>query len=256
MLSQSKIRHSFQRALVSYNDSALVQKNSARTLVEHLINTGMKPSLARTFEFGCGTGFLTKHLNERFKIKELIVNDLLEECQKYLPLSDISFIAGDVEDITVPTNCELICSASCVQWSADLPSLLKRLASSLTDRGYLAISSFGDGHFKELEKLKTQQSFNTKEQLNFWSEQAWRQHLKSAYQVESIIIEETTLWFDSVRELLLHLRQTGVNGNARHTWNKQSLAMFETDYRDNFERDGKVPLSYQPIYIVARKNNI
>lgn len=257
MHSQSKIQHTFQRALTSYNKQAIVQKNSAGTLLDHLIDCGINTSLDRIFEFGCGTGFLTQHLTDRFTIGELIANDLVAECQTYLPLCDLSFITGDVDNILMPSECDLICSASCVQWSADLEKLLHRLTDSLNMGGYLAISSFSDNHFKELAILdfQTNSNSNTNNKLNYWSEQVWRKHLKANYKIELITKEEKCLWFDSVRELLLHLRLTGVNGKAGTAWSKHNLEQFEDNYRQNFEVDGKVPLTYEPIYIVACKKS-
>lgn len=256
MLSQSKIQHAFHRALSSYNDQAIVQKDSAATLVEHLVNCGINTSLERVFEFGCGTGFLTQQLAERFSIEELVANDLIAECQTYLPYSNFNFITGDVADIVLPSQCDLVCSASCVQWSNDLSQLLTRLTNSLTDNGYLAISSFTGNHFRELATLQNQQPSLVAEKLNYWSAQQWRKNLEPNFEIKVITTQEKRMWFDSVRLLLLHLRLTGVNGNAGHAWNKRSLAKFESDYRDNFELDGKVPLSYQPIYIIAQKNLI
>ncbi len=252
MGSQTKILHSFHRALDSYNEHAIVQRDSAANLVMHLLNSGCKPSLNRVFEFGCGTGFLTEHLTRQFKINEFIANDLVQDCQAYLPKPEIQFIAGDVDDIAIPDQSDLICSASCVQWCEDLPRLLNKLAKAIRDDGFLAISSYSTGHFKELVTL--QNATNTdRQELNYWTEQTWKEHLESYYVVKNISSEESIIWFNSVREMLLHLRLTGVNGIAGQTWNQQNLKNFENSYRENFEVDGKVPLTYKPIYIIARK---
>ncbi|MDB4512281.1 hypothetical protein N9060_02340, partial [Arenicella sp.] len=133
--------------------------------------------------------------------------------------------------------------------------LLNNLTDCIAPGGYLAISSFTEDHFKELTLLQNQRGTEASEKLNFWASDQWREHLELSFEIKIIATEEKCLWFNSVRELLLHLRLTGVNGNARHTWNKQSLSKFEADYRDNFELDGRVPLTYQPIYIIARKKN-
>ena len=171
----------------------------------------------------------------------------------YLSRADLNFIVGDIDKIAIPSSCDLICSASCAQWSTDLLGLLKRITFSLNEHGYIAISSFSEGQFKELTQLEEQAGIEPTASLNYWSEQTWKDHLESDYEIEIITKEQSRLWFDSVRELLLHLRLTGVNGNVGQTWNKRSLSEFETVYRDNFEVNGKVPLSYEPIFIIARK---
>lgn len=255
MLSQSKIQQSVLRALPSYSTEAVVQKNSARKLVEYLIESDLQMSLQRVFEFGCGTGFLTNQLVNQFNIQELIVNDLVEECQTYLPKAlssenEVAFIAGDIDTLHIPEQCDLICSASCVQWSQNLPILLSKLSQSLNKGGCLALSSFSEGHFREINDTLNPNSNN---ELGYWSIDTWQLQLQDDYELVTIKQEQVTMWFDSVLELLLHLRLTGVNGNAGQSWNQQALSDFETDYIGKFEKKGKVPLSYQPIYIVAYK---
>ena len=253
MLSQSKIQHSFHRALTSYNDQAIVQRECAETLLGHIIESRINTTLDRVFEFGCGTGFLTNQLTERLTINELIVNDLVEECQTYLPLSKLSFIDGDIDNIRIPQQCDLICSASCVQWSNDLPALINQLTIALNKDGYLAISSFAESQFHELTLLKGQQSDTANRKLNYWSQSMWRKQLEPSYHIELIASHQTRLWFNSVKELLQHLRLTGVNGSAGQIWNKQDLIKFENDYRNHFEVNGKVSLTYEPIYIIGKK---
>lgn len=255
MLSQPKIQQTFQRALASYDEQAVVQKQSASTLLDHLAKCNLGSSLDRVFEFGCGTGFLTQPLSEQFIISDFIVNDLVADCEKYLTFSEISFIAGDVDNILIPSHCDLICSASCVQWSANLATLLNRLTDALNRQGYLAVSSYSSNHFKELAKLEELTTLNNNSKLNYWSELDWQKHLEPNYDIQLITTEQNSLWFTSVRELLKHLRLTGVNGYAGQHWSKQNLSQFETDYHDNFEVDGKVPLTYEPIYIIARKRS-
>lgn len=257
MLSQSeKIQLSFHRALSSYNDEAVVQKASANKLVKLLIDSGLDHSLERVFEFGCGTGFLTKQLTTNLNINELIVNDLISECEGYLnsyvnDYQRINFITGDIETIDIPNKSELICSTSCVQWSNNLPKLLNRLAQGLTGEGWLALSSFTKGHFNELALMQNSSVSNNK--LNYWTIENWREHLNECFDVLVLEQDQKVLWFNTPREVLVHLRLTGVNGNSGQTWSQQALAEFENNYRLNFEHNGKIPLTYRPIYIVARK---
>lgn len=258
MHSQSKVLQSFQRALSSYDKEAIVQKSCATKLADYLKESDTPPVLERVFEFGCGTGFLTHQILDQFKVGHYIVNDLIEECEPFITVPSIDhsnseFVAGDIDQIELPSSCDLICSSSCIQWSTDQNKLLDRITFALKEQGSLAISSFSNGHFKELESAK--KSSLSSEALNYWSNQDWQNYLHPSYDTQLIETHEVTLWFESVRELLLHLRLTGVNGNAGQSWNQQSLLEFEERYRREFELDGKVPLSYRPIYIIARKKN-
>ncbi|MBX2849751.1 MAG: malonyl-ACP O-methyltransferase BioC [Acidiferrobacterales bacterium] len=253
MSSQAKIQHSFLRALSSYDEQAVVQKKCASTLIQHLENRRLKRPLSRVFEFGCGTGFLTKQLFQSFCIGDFITNDLVEECHAYLPAETIEFIAGDIDQIAIPANCDLICAGSSIQWSSNIAKLLSHITESLNRYGYLALSSFSSDHFKQLTALEMDQNSEKQTRLSYWPAETWQKILEPNYNIELLESEETTLWFNSVREVLLHLRLTGVNGVAGQTWSQQKLADFEKKYHNKFAQNQKIPLSYKPIYIVASK---
>jgi len=256
MLSQSKIQLSFQRALSSYNEAAVVQKDCANTLANHIEKTIELGSLKRVFEFGCGTGFLTQQIIKQFSIEEFIVNDVVGDCESFLHSSGIQpacldFVVGDVEKIQLPQNCDLICSTSCIQWSKNQKALIDRITAALKSNGVLAISSFSQGHFKQFETLKSFEQ--TQQPLTYWSAKTWLDALQDDYKIEHIETTEQTLWFDSMRELLLHLRLTGVNGNTGQNWTQQSLDDFGQAYKEQFSVNGRLPLSYVPIFVVAHK---
>jgi len=251
MATLAKVQHSFSRALASYEDHAVVQKECAKKLLEYLQNSALGTHQSRIFEFGCGTGFLTKQLNQQLTSKELIVNDLVAECLDYLPQLELDFIVGDIDQISLPNACDLICSASSIQWSRDIPNLLARFHTALKTNGHLAISSFSTNQFKELKVIEGNSGKSSA--LRFLSKESWHEYLHTNYDVQVIEAHETVLWFRNVREILLHLRATGVNGIAGQVWSQQSLNKFEEEYRDKFEHNGKVPLTYHPIYVIAQK---
>ncbi len=265
MLSQAKISRSFQRALSTYNSAAVVQKNCAQELMTYLHSYQKSyqdsASLERVFEFGCGTGFLTKHLVNQFTMKDFFVNDLIADCKSFLLDQGINkqqfnFIGGDIEQITIPQSCDLICSSSYLQWSIDQKKLLGQLTNALKENGCLAISSFSEGHFGELTFIHEQQNKQAHSNaLNYWTVDMWQEYLQANYKIELIKEDEHVLWFESVNELLMHLRHTGVNGNAGENWSQQLLTDFKQQYEKLFSANNKVPLSYRPIYIIARKIN-
>ena len=89
--------------------------------------------------------------------------------------------------------------------------------------------------------------------MSYFGESEWREMLEPAFEVVKIAKEQKTVWFKSVDEVLQHLRRTGVNGNSRQQWSAGTKQQFVDCYQQMFAQDGKLPLSYQPIYIVARK---
>ena len=59
--------------------------------------------------------------------------------------------------------------------------------------------------------------------------------------------------FSSARKVLVHLRKTGVNGRANKVWTKSHLKEFLNNYTRQFADEAGVTLTYQPVWIVARK---
>lgn len=264
MHSLGKIQQSFHRALQSYNDNASIQQKIAQRLVELAIDAGLPSNINRSLEIGCGTGFLTQQLAQHLSSEKLFINDLVAGCEDYihslLPTeSQWQFLAGNIEDVTIPGQLEVISSASTLQWIGDLPLLLKQLTQRLNSNGYLVLSSFSENHFIEIRSLQKGLSDAEQNQqvidypMNYWSAEQWQLALSDDYDIHTIESETQITQFDSVKELLMHLRLTGVNGNARQRWTQQKLSRFEQAYTEHFHKNGKFQLSYNPIYVIAQK---
>jgi len=260
--SRLKTQQAFRRALTSYDTEATIQESIVDTLIEHALthNPEGTRSLSKVFEFGCGTGFLTKRLFEHFEINQFIANDIVESCEKSIQntiknADQTSFIAGAIEEIHLPSQCDLIASSSVVQWVDNLPNLINNFHTALKPQGQLWISGFGPDHFLELSLLRSRNSpTQITQSMNYLSLDAWHQLLNKKFNINVSEVSRQVLWFDSVTEILLHLRKTGVNGNAGETWSKGKLAQFENDYTRHFAKNGKLPLSYHPSYILAYKS--
>jgi malonyl-CoA O-methyltransferase len=60
-------------------------------------------------------------------------------------------------------------------------------------------------------------------------------------------------WFPDALALLKHLRDTGVNGAASQNWTARDLKDFETRYRQRFGTPRGLPLTYDPVWVIAQK---
>ncbi len=242
------IKQRFARRLASYAEAAQVQRTMAGTLLEKLqtqYGTGFK----RIFEFGCGAGTLTGLAAVQLSFDEYILNDLVPESgEKVLEtLNNARFLPGDVENIAWPEKLDLVLSGATMQWMAAPEMVIQKCASALSSAGVLAFSTFGGDNLPEIKQL-------TQVGLAYPPEAQWRSWLGKYFkhvEVESVTVE---LELESPLAVLRHLRDTGVNGIAAARWNKQRLNAFINDYQTQFGRaDGKVRLSYNPVYIVAGK---
>ena len=68
-------------------------------------------------------------------------------------------------------------------------------------------------------------------------------------------VRKENLEFSTVREILRHLKATGVTASGgRSRWTRSTLAAFEADYSARFRSGNRMlPLTYHPITLIARK---
>lgn len=253
--TQSRIHQHFRRGLASYSADATVQAAVARDLAARIAAVAPARGFARVFEFGCGTGFLTRELVARLRVGNWLINDLVPEAQRHVaPLFDLSaadwdFLPGPVEDLALPAGLDLIASASTIQWVADTPALLARLGASLAPGGWLALASYAPRHFRELRGYGLAAGV-----MSYHDRDDWRAMLPADLALHQIAGEEQVLHFATPRAVLQHLRRTGVNGSASGRWSRRDLAAFEADYaRRCADGSGGVTLTYAPVHLLARK---
>ena len=261
MTQLTKIHHSFLRSLQSYDQHAKMQSDIASQLHQYFLselkNVEQFPSMDRVFEIGCGTGFLSKLMLDSLQIEQFYLNDLVAECEPFvrsiLEQNQVNwqFIYGDIKKIDFPEKLNLVCSSSVLQWVQDVPALLARARQSMNDNAWFVVSSFTPNHFAEVRYVQQQLSQPYAE-LNYLDKDSWLKLLDADFEISSIQSSIHQKWFLSVADLLKHLRKTGVNGNARQQWNQSKMNAFCQVYEAHFQSEGKVSLSYAPIYIIAR----
>lgn len=255
LFDQQKIRQSFRRGLQSYNQHAEMQAQIAETLARLLAEAGAPSHFGTGLEFGCGTGFLTERLRQRFSIGHLTLNDLVPESETYLrrfcgdPARGTRFVAGSIETIELPDNLNLIASASTVQWLSDIPSLMERFADQLAPGGWLALSGFGHEQFAELQALGSNAAAP-----GYVDGEEWKGLLPDSMELILVRQDRQTMQFRSAQSLLNHLRKTGVNGQSGMRWTRSRLTDFKNRYRAQFSKEGMLTLTYDPVWVIARKH--
>ena len=78
--------------------------------------------------------------------------------------------------------------------------------------------------------------------------------LAKDYRIWQMEEERIVLTFSDPMEVLRHLKYTGVTANATGVWTKGKQAHFCEAYRERFATsEGKVTLTYTPLYLLASK---
>ncbi len=261
---KSTVAQSFSKALKSYDEFAMPQAKLAQSLVDLLLDhadlqekDATSNSINKVLEIGCGTGFLTKALLNKTNVNHYVANDIVDQCAEVVATigkqldTQTTFLAGNIEELTLPTNVDLICSASTFQWLKNTPSLVQSISQSLNNNGYLAISSFSPDHFKELNTSLAKA--NVKQAtMAYLSVTEWESILQQDFEILSIKEVSQQMNFTNFRDLLIHLRKTGVNGNRLESLQPAQIHRASSAYQD-LSINNTLPLSYQAIQLIARK---
>lgn len=247
-IDKELVKNRFRDSLKNYDSSAQIQKVMAVELVKKLKEK--TSSFERVFEIGCGTGILTREVFRNLNLTEFFCNDLSQESFEFIGsfCKKDHFSAFDAENIeSYPQNLDLIISGAVFQWFEDLPEYLKNVSEKLCSNGIIAFSTFGRDQFYEISKV-------TGKRLQYFQKDELIKSVSKEYEMVSFSEWKETLKFNSVKEIMKHIKETGVSGIGSITEKKMPLAEFRKKYREKFLKNGKLPLTYNPqIWILRRK---
>jgi len=250
-INKDLLQKRFRCASKTYNSHATVQKQMASCLVK-MASKYIPNEQESMTELGCGTGLLSQQILDNFTTKKYTANDLVAEVEENIV--DIAtqtqtlffnFIQGDAENISIPWQQNVIWSGATIQWIQDLDSFFLRLSSALNQQGFVAISSFDIDNFSEIKTL-------TGKGINYKSMEEVLQFASLYFQVLDYKAWHQQLWFNTPRDVLKHMRFTGVNAISKTRWSKSNLENFINSY-EMFKQDEGYPLTYNPFVFILQK---
>lgn len=231
----AKVSARFNKASVSYDTHAIAQYSAAIKLAGMLADR--KPPVGgRILEIGCGTGLFTHEYAPLLRPDEATFVDIattgpfgIAPTEEYVVMDAELWLASQQR------QWDVILSASAIQWFADIPRFLHECHEHLTDGGLIAISTFVPGNMEELDSLRPSPLIYPKaERLREW--------LERDFDDVDVVEDEIRVEFRSVRDMLMHLKHTGVGGSAPGT----GLSISDMSHLRS--------LTYRPVYLLARKH--
>lgn len=235
-MNKDLIHTRFTKTLASYNENARIQKRMAERLFSFL----KKKNYSSILEIGCGTGFLTELASKNLEFETYKAIDIVEDCKEYISeiSSRINFTQNDVETYIKDSSekFDLIISNAALQWVENFEEVINRLKSMLKPDGELLFSTFGKENFKEISCI-------TGTSLKYYSPS----ELEELFPKSFICPEIHIMAFKTARDVLTHLKLTGVNAIENTNWTKKDLQNFEKTYSNLCP--GRITLTYNPIYI-------
>jgi malonyl-CoA O-methyltransferase len=261
-LRKKTIREKFSRAADSYDTYAIVQAEVARRLASRLNSSKTITGVRTILELGCGTGNFTAHLAERFPDARITALDfsgeMLALARRKLNNNNIEFICTEGEDFLdkAPGDTyDLVASNGSLQWFADHDRSLKNIARILMGNGVFLCSIFGPESLKKLgQGLKQLFGYPGNVAAGSFPDVDRLRNILEAYftsgSAEQELIEKE---YDSVRDLLVHIKKTGTGG-----WHKQGspvLTISRLNQLDNWfvQTYGGCKVNYQVHFLKAVK---
>lgn len=201
-----KIVKEFSRFASEYNTHNIIQSEVAKKLVSML----EKQAYSKVLDLGAGSGAVYNNMiNKNIKIDKFVAFDFSKEMLNLHPKEiDIETVCSDFnnnffEEYTDNTFSMLI-SASALQWSVDLLSVLNSI-SRLAPEHYFAF--FTSKTFSTLHKVAGIES-------PIYSKKSIVDALRSSYTMEMMEEVEYHLNFDSVLEMFRYIKRSGVSGGS------------------------------------------
>lgn len=159
-ISKARVKHSFSSATESYDEHAVLQREIGDRLVNHLEFTKIDPK--RILDIGCGTGYVTRLLCQRYKKADVTALDLSEGMVKatccahgrrlpwhgrrYHVVSDgcsLPFTDGSFD---------LVTSNLAMQWVPEPMQMMREMRRVLAPNGLMIFSTFGRRTLSELRQ--------------------------------------------------------------------------------------------------------
>lgn len=254
-LDKRKIRESFAAASISYDGYAALQRRVALTLLEKLpLDAPAGPLL----DVGCGTGFMTQQLHQRFEGENLLAMDIAMPMTQLARIKTPSarYFCADAEAMPLLENSVgMIVSNLALQWCQSLPDVFSDFHRVLRSNGQLAFATFGPETLQELkaawavvDDYSHVNSFYSLEQIESFLQAAGF----GAIEIESRVYRNR---YASVMALMQELKGIGAHNvtagrNKSLTTRKQLQQMMAAYPKHD---GGDIAASYEIIYVKAVK---
>jgi malonyl-CoA O-methyltransferase len=146
----------FDRRAASYDEATPVQAAMGDELLQRALERIGATPVARILELGCGTGRLTRKLINAFPDARITAVDLSARMTAIAATRcpGVETLVADAEDFIqqAAPGFDLIISNATAQWFSDPAASIRACLRLLAPGGHLALSTFGDQTFRELNE--------------------------------------------------------------------------------------------------------
>lgn len=272
-IDRNRVGRSFHRQAAEYDQHASVQKRVVNRLIS-LVKNHVTAAPSAILDVGCGTGQLLVSLREQFPQSRLYGLDLaynMTHCASERLGADAQFVNADAEFLPFRKGAfDLLVSTSTLQWLENLDMFFQQARRVTRANGLLCIAFFGGSTLCELrdcyrevtEQRVVSSSSDYADRLHRFMERSAVELALDRIDFEqaTIMSEIETEYYADVHDLLRSIKRIGagtsVQGNSRGGLGWRGI-LNETSrlYCERYGSDGKIPATYEVVYVVARCRN-
>jgi len=157
-IKKTHVKRAFSSASSSYDEHAVLQREIADRLINHLSFTKLEPK--RILDVGCGTGYCTRLLRSKYKKADVVAVDLSEAMvgvtrsahARRMPWNGRNqHSTGDAAALPFKSGTfDLVCSNLTMQWLPDPQDMMREMRRVLAPGGLMLFSTFGRRTLGEL----------------------------------------------------------------------------------------------------------
>jgi malonyl-CoA O-methyltransferase len=253
LLERGSLRQSFNQAALSYDSAAGLQRKTAKRLLD--IVSIQAPHTV--LDLGCGTGYGSHLLEQRFQSANLISADLALGMVQSVARAKTAAQAVCADALALPfeeKSIDLLWSNLMLQWCNDLPLAFVQFNRVLSAGGSLAFSTFGPA---TLQELKNSFDDGYTHVSRFVAADVIEAQLHGAGFVDvRLESRRRVVHYEQVLLLMRELKSLGASnatqGRARGLTGRKAWQRMLARYEATREDEG-LPSTYELIYVTANK---
>lgn len=256
-LDREAVRRSFEEAVTTYDEAAVLQRQVADELIDRLSLIHHQPE--SILDLGCGTGYCTRALAGQYKSARITGLDLAHgmaaharKRSGWLARHKQRYLSGDAERLPFANDTfDLVVSSLTLQW-CDPDLAFPELARVLRPGGVLMYSSFGPDTLQELRQAWSEVDYGVHVHDFLDMHDLGDAMLRAGLADPVVDMDKAVMTYADVRSLLKDLKAIGAHNAAdrrpRGLTGRGHFERLERAYSSFSDVNGRLPATYEIIY--------